>query len=309
MLQKIKNKLKRIIDFVRNPRRMVYDWIRRNPYKVKNDELFMRARWYFEMPFGLDLRHPKRYNEKLQWLKLHDHNPLYSKMVDKYEAKKYVAGIIGEEYIIPTLGVWNSVEEIDWDSLPNQFVLKCTHDSGGLVICKDKKTLDVEAAKKKIKHSLETDYYALGREWPYKNVPRRVIAEQFMEDSKTEELRDYKFFCFDGQVKALFVASERYKNGHPYFDFFDENYNHLPFERGYSSAPESPEKPATFLEMKCLAEKLSKGFTHIRADFYEIDGKPYFGEITLYPGNGVEPFIPDEWDYTFGSWLKLPIDK
>lgn len=305
----MKNKVRRILDLVQNPRRTIYDWIRKNPNKVKNDELFMRARWYFEMPFKLDLRHPKRYNEKIQWLKLHDHNPLYIKMVDKYEAKIYVENIIWGGYIIPTIGVWNSVEDIDWDSLPNQFVLKCTHDSGGLVICKDKNTLDIEAAKKKIKHSLETDYYVLGREWPYKNVPRRVIAEQYMEDAKTSELRDYKFFCFDGVVKALFVASSRWKNAHPYFNFFDENYNPLPFERGYSAAPEIPEKPVSFVKMKELAEKLSKDLTHVRVDFYEIGDKPYFGELTLYPGNGVEPFRPDEWDYTFGSWLKLPIDK
>ena len=230
-------------------------------------------------------------------------------MVDKYEAKKYAADIIGEQYIIPTLGVWDSVDEIEWDILPNQFVLKCTHDSGGLVICKDKKTIDVEAAKNKIKRSLETDYYALGREWPYKNVPRRIIAEKYMEDTETKELRDYKFFCFDGVIKALFVASARWKKGHPYFNFFDENYNPMPFERGYSAAPDIPKKPVSFEKMKKLAEKLSEGFIHLRVDFYEINGKPYFGELTLYPGNGVEPFKPDEWDYTFGSWLKLPIDK
>jgi hypothetical protein len=287
----------------------VYDWIRRNPYKVKNDELFMRARWYFEMPFKLDLRHPKRYNEKLQWLKLHDHNPLYSKMVDKYEAKKYVADIIGEEYIIPTLGVWNSVEEIDWDSLPSQFVLKCTHDSGGLVICKDKTQLDIEKAKTKIKRSLETDYFALGREWAYKNVPHRVIAEKYMEDTKTKELRDYKFFCFEGVVRALFVATDRQNRSEPYFDFFDENYNHLDLKHGHENAPTIPEKPLSFNKMKELAEKLSKGLIHVRVDFYEIDGKPYFGELTLYHHNGIVPFRPDEWDYTFGSWLKLPIDK
>ena len=309
MLQGIKNRVRRIVDFVRNPRRVVYDWVRRNPYKVKNDELFIRARWYFEMPFNLDLRHPKRYNEKLQWLKLHDHNPQYSKMVDKYEAKKYVADIIGDEYIIPTLGVWNSVEEIDWDSLPNQFVLKCTHDSGGLVICKDKKQLDIEKAKKKIKRSLDTDYFALGRDWPYKNVPHRIIAEQYMEDSKTKELRDYKFFCFDGVIKALFVASARYDREHPYVNFFDDNYQPLPFERGYEQTLCYPEKPSSFLKMKNLSEKLSKDFTHVRIDFYEIDGKPYFGEMTFYPGNGLEPFYPDKWDFIFGSWIKLPIDK
>ncbi len=301
--------LKRSIYIALNPIKTFYEYIYQHPEKVNNDELYIRAMWYVRMPFKLNLRHPKRYNEKLQWLKLHDRNPLYTRMVDKYEAKKYVAGIIGEQYIIPTLGVWNDVEEIDWDSLPDQFVLKCTHDSGGLVICKDKNNLDIEAAKFKLRRSLNTDYYLLGREWPYKNVPRRIIAEQYMEDSKTKELRDYKFFCFHGEVKALFVATERQNRKEPYIDFFDSNYHHLAMERGHTNSPVIPEKPISFDKMKVLAGKLSKGFIHIRVDFYEINGVLFFGELTLYPGNGIEVFYPDKWDYIFGSWLKFPIEN
>lgn len=310
MQQKIKRYYRYVKSSIRHPLQAYYSWITLNPQRIKNDKLFIRASWYFLMPnVKLNLRKPKRYNEKLQWLKLHDHNPLYITLVDKYEVKQYVSGIIGEQYIIPTLSVWHSVEDIDWNLLPNQFVIKCTHDSGGLVICKDKSKLDVEVAKKKLQRSLDTNYYYLGREWPYKNVPHRIIAEQYMEDAKTKELRDYKFFCFNGKVKALFVASERYINGHPYVTFLDENYNPLPFERGYSSSPEIPEKPMSFELMKKLAEQLSRGFIHVRVDLYEINGKPYFGELTFYPGNGMEPFVPDEWDYIFGSWLKLPIEK
>ncbi len=305
----IKYLLKRFAYITIHPRKTIYEYIYCHPKKVKNDELYIRAMWFVSMPFKLNLRHPKRYNEKLQWLKLHDRNPLYTRMVDKYEAKHYVAEIIGEQYIIPTLGVWNAVEEIDWDSLPDQFVLKCTHDSGGLVICKDKKNLDIEAAKIKLRRSLNTDYYLLGREWPYKNVPRRIIAEQYMEDSKTKELRDYKFFCFNGVVKVLFVATERQNRKEPYFDFFDDNYRHLELKHGHENSPIVPEKPSSFARMKELAEQISKGFLHLRVDFYEIDNKPYVGELTFYHHNGIVPFIPDKWDYIFGSWLKLPIDN
>lgn len=306
----IKYLLKRFVYIIYNPRKTFYNYIKNHPEKVKNDELYIRALWYYHMPFELNLRHPKRYNEKLQWLKLHDRNPMYTKMVDKYEAKQYVAGIIGERYIIPTIGVWDSVDDIDWASLPDQFVLKCTHDSGGLVICKDKKSLNIEDVKKKIQRSLEKDYYILGREWPYKNVPRRIIAEKYMEDTRTKELRDYKFFCFDGKVKALFIASERMTAGEETkFDFFNENFQHLPILNGHPNASVQPEKPHGFEEMKMLASKLSNNIPHVRVDFYEVDENIYFGELTFFHWSGFIPFKPDEWDFIFGSWIKLPIDK
>lgn len=237
----------------------------------------------------LNLKAPETYTEKLQWLKLYDRRPEYVKMVDKYEVKKYVADIIGEEYIIPTLGVWDRFEDIDFDALPDQFVLKCTHDSGGLAICKDKSTFDIAAAKEKIEKSLKENYYWHSREWPYKNVNPRIIAEVYMEDETTQELRDYKFFAFDGTVKALFIASERYAAEETKFDFFDENFNHLPFTNGHPNAKIMPEKPVTFEKMKQLAAKLSAGIPQVRVDFYEVNGKIYFGELTFAHWGGLMP--------------------
>ena len=273
--------------------------------KLSDEEYLCRV---FKLKTGkrLNLKDPQTFNEKIQWLKLYDRKPEYTKMVDKYEAKNYVAERIGEQYIIPTLGVWESFDDIDFESLPEQFVLKCTHDSGGLVICRDKKTLDIEEARKKIEWSLKREYYWLWREWPYKNVKPRIIAEKYMEDSKTSELRDYKFFCFNGEVKILFVASERQGEGETKFDFFDMDYNHLPIINGHPNATILPQKPVCFEEMKTLAAKLSKGIPHLRVDFYEVDGKVYFGELTFSHWGGLVAFEPEEWDKKLGDWIKLP---
>lgn len=280
---------------------------RRGFYKNKSDEAYLKKAFRARFHRKLDLKDPKTYNEKLQWLKLYDRRPEYTPMVDKYEVKKYVADLIGEQYIIPTLGVWDSFHDIDFDALPDQFVLKCTHDSGGLVICRDKSALDKEKAKEKIERSLARNYYLHGREWPYKNVKPRIIAEQYMEDSETAELRDYKFFAFDGEVKALFIASERgSETEETKFDFFDAEFNHLPFLNGHPNAAVLPKKPQNFELMKQLASKLSRGIPQVRVDFYEANGRVYFGELTFSHWSGMMPFEPEEWDYTFGSWIKLP---
>lgn len=272
-----------------------------------NPEKYIFGVFRKRMGCELNLEHPKTFSEKLQWMKLYDHNPLYTQLVDKYEVKQYVKDKIGEQYIIPTLGCWDSVEDIDFDGLPNQFVLKCTHDSGGLVICKDKKQLDVKKAKKKLKKSLRRNFYYMGFEWPYKNVKPRIIAEQYMEDSKTQELRDYKFFCFDGVVKAMFIATERQKEGEDVkFDFFDADFNHLPFKQGHENAAVTPAKPKCYEEMKKQASVLSKGLPQVRVDFYEVDGRVYFGEMTFFHHGGWTRFEPEEWDSTFGQWIVLP---
>ncbi len=275
---------------------------------IKDDETYVRLRWRLCMDYPLDLENPKTFNEKLQWLKLHDHNPLYTTMVDKHDVKKYVANIIGEEYIIPTIAVYDKVEDIDFDKLPNQFVLKWTHDSGGLVICKDKSKLNVDVARKKLKKGERNHYFWRSREWPYKNVKPRIIAEQYMEDSTTSELRDYKFFCFDGEVKALFIATDRQKKGEETkFDFFDADFNHLDIKNGHPNAEIHPAKPAMFEKMKVLAATLSKEIPQVRVDFYEVNGKVFFGELTFSHWSGMKPFEPREWDYKFGDWIKLPI--
>lgn len=291
-------------------KRVIYGLNRRGFLGFLSDKAYIKLMFKVALGKKLNLKEPKTYSEKLQWLKLYDRRPEYSTYVDKYEVKNYVAEKIGKEYIIPTLGVWESFDEIDFGSLPEQFVLKCTHDSGGLVICKDKSKLDISKAKAKIEKSLKTNYYKLGREWPYKNVKPRIIAEQYMEDEKTKELRDYKFFAFDGDVRAVFIATERQiENEETKFDFFDAEFNHLPFTNGHPNAKVPPEKPINFEKMKELAAKLSKGIPQVRVDFYEVNGAVYFGELTFFHWGGMKPFDPEEWDYTFGSWIKLPNKK
>lgn len=300
-------KIKKLFRLIFHPSLLLFHVVSRYPWLMQNDRKFIQIQWKNRMDYPLNLDHPKTYNEKLQWLKLYNQNPLYSVLVNKYLVKDYVAKVIGDEYIIPTLNVWDDVESIDFDSLPNQFVLKCTHDSGGLVICKDKKVLNVAEAKTKIQKSLQTDFYLLGREWPYKNVGRRVIAEQYMEDDETKELRDYKFFCFNGIPQFLFIATGRQTKDEPDFDFFDMNFNHLPFKHGHPNASVLPQKPKNFELMKSLAEKLSVGMPHVRVDLYEINGKVYFGELTFFHHSGMVPFDPQEWDYKLGQMIELPL--
>lgn len=284
-------------------------FIERLMYYLGTDKQYIKYKFKNNMGYFPNLKNPRTYNEKLQWLKLYDRKSIYTTMVDKYAVKKYVAERIGFQYIIPTLGVWDSFDEIDFDSLPNKFVLKCTHDSGGLVICNDKSKIDIEATKAKINNSISTNFYKQCREWPYKNVPRRIIAEEYMEDSKTKELRDYKFFCFDGNVKWLFIASDRQNHNEPYFDFFDDDFKHLSLKHGHPNAPVLPSKPLCFEEMKTIAKTLSMGFPHVRVDFYEVNGKVYFGEMTFFHHAGMVEFEPQEWDYIFGEMINLTITK
>lgn len=274
--------------------------------KFLNDKSFIRFQYRALTGYTLDLNNPKRYNEKLQWMKLYDRNPLYTKLVDKHEVKTWVANRIGEEYVIKTLGVWENVSDIKWDALPKRFVLKATHygDNLGVVICKDKEDFDKEKACNSLTEAMKKDYYQNGREWPYKDVPRKIIAEEYKED-EYGELRDYKFFCFDGEVKAMFVATDRSK-GHVCFDYFDKDFNHLDFIQSHPQSSRPITKPNGYDEMIRIAEQLSNGFPHMRVDLYNCSGKIYFGEITLFHYGGCVLFHPDSWDYTFGDWLKLP---
>ncbi len=271
------------------------------------DKLYLKIKFKILMGKQLNLKDPQSFNEKLQWLKLYNRQPEYTMMVDKVRVKDYVASIIGEQYIIPTIAVWKDPDEIDFDKLPECFVLKVNHNSGtGMYICKDKSKMNAEKVKAELRKGLNEDYFKKNREWPYKDVPRSAFAEQYMED-QFGELRDYKLFCFDGKVKALFIASDRSKGEHEVkFDFYDWDFHHLPFTNGHPNADVTPNKPESFEEMKRLAEKLSKGIPHVRIDFYDINGKVYFGEMTFFHWSGMKPFVPEEWDYTFGSWIVLP---
>lgn len=302
------NILKKGFDYLRDPKKLLYSLDNKRIINLK-DSTFLQYRYYYTFNKKLDLNNPKTFNEKLQWLKIYDRKKEYSLMVDKYEAKKYVSEIIGEEYIIPTIGVYNSWKDIDFEKLPSQFVIKCTHDSGGLIIVKDKDKLNIEEARKKINKSLNTNYYYSGREWPYKNVKPRIIIEKYMEDKQTKELRDYKFFCFNGRVECFKIDFDRQIEHHA--NYYDKEGNILKF--GEESFPPCFEKklsmPINLNKMISLAEKLSKGFPFLRVDFYEMNGKVYFGELTFYPASGFGKFTDEEWDRKLGDFIDLGLVK
>ena len=263
------------------------------------DEPYLKLLYRCAMGRPLDLEHPKSYNEKLQWLKLHDRDPLYTRLVDKLAVKDYVAEKIGAEYVIPVIGgPWDSAGEIDFDALPEQFVLKCTHDSGGVVICRDKAQFDREAARAKLERALRRSFFQLYREWPYKDVKPRVFAERYLEDAK--------LYTFRGRTRFVLVAGDRNTGRVPGYDYYDQDFRHLPFRRGHANAPTPPAPPAGFAHMKELASVLGGDFPHVRVDFYELDGRVYFGELTFYPGSGLAPFDPPEWDAWAGRFLTLP---
>ena len=271
------------------------------------DKLYIKIQFRLAMDKWPDLKNPQTFNEKLQWLKLYDRNPLYTTLVDKYAVRQYVAEKIGEEYLIPLVGgPWKSADEIDFDALPEQFVLKCNHDSGGVIACKDKSKLDVEAARAKLNKRLGVNYYYANREWPYKNVEPCIIAEKYMENHGAD-LCDYKWYCFDGEPKYLLITEDRNNGGElTKYNYFDMDYTALPF---YNSGPHSkvlPQKPESFARMRAIAEKLGEGFSHIRVDLYEVGDKIFFGELTLYDSSGMEKFDPPAWDKKIGSWLTLP---
>lgn len=290
----------------------------KNPFVVfRLPKLQQRMRWlpdavYLKLVYRarigrpLNLNSPKGFNEKLQWLKLYDRNPLYTKLVDKAEVKPWVAERIGWEHVVPTLGVWDSFDDIDFGALPERFVLKCTHDSGGLAICRDLSTFDMAAARRKIERSLANNYFWSGREWPYKDVRPRIIAEEYLDPAGEQVgLTDYKVMCFGGQARCEFTCTGR-SDGNLHVDFFDTEWNHMPFTRHYPNADVPPEAPERLKDMVAMAERLSEGMPFVRVDFYEVAGQYYFGEMTFYPGSGMEEFDPERWDEELGSWIELP---
>lgn len=274
--------------------------------KQLSDKAYIEWKWFVTFGRRINLDNPHTFNEKLQWLKLYNRIPDYTRLVDKYEVKKHVAALIGEQYVTPTLAVYEHAEDINFDALPNQFVLKTTHDSGGIVICTDKSKLNKEKAIKTLDKALKTDFYAYTREWPYKDVPRRIIAEQYIP-TPDGDLRDYKFFCFDGVPKVMFVAADRFTPGEETtFDFFDMDFNHIDVRNGHPNATKVIEKPEGFELMKELAARLSAGMPHVRVDFYDINGKIYFGEMTFFHFSGFVEFKPQNLDNVMGEYIHLP---
>src|SRR5699024_15490 len=296
----MKNKL---FNMIKNPNKFLYSLASRGYLDFLSDKTYLKIFYSARMDRKLDLDNPITFNEKIQWLKLYDRKPEYPKLVDKYLVRNYVKDTIGEEYLIPLLGVWNSFDEIDFSKLPNQFVLKTTHDSGGVFICKDKSKFNFEEAKQLINKSLSRNYFYRFREWVYKDVTPRIIAEKFMVKNDGNGLDDYKFFCFNGEVKAMFVATERSTNVK--FDFFDPDFNRLPLKQHYPNSNKNLKKPKNLNDMLEIAKILSKDMPHVRVDLYNDNGKIYFGEMTFYHFSGARKFEPEKYDEIFGSWIDL----
>ncbi|MCI9142670.1 MAG: glycosyl transferase [Lachnospiraceae bacterium] len=271
-----------------------------------SDEGFLKLSYHIYLNRKLDLNNPQTFNEKLQWLKIHDRNPLYIQYVDKYEVRKYIASRFGCDLLIPVYGVWDTADDIDFQALPEQYVLKCTHDSGSICICDNKKTFDIDAAKRKLNNRLRHNLFYWGREWPYKGVKPRIIAEKYMVDTAgRKELTDFKLMCFNGKVRCSFTVTDRFSEDGLKVTFFDREWNRMPFERHYPADKKDIPKPASYDRMVVIAEEISTGHPFMRIDFYEINEQVFFGEITLYPGNGMEEFIPEEWDLKLGEWIQL----
>lgn len=300
----------RIKKHLKRPQNLFYKIVCLRPEWIKNDKLYLEARYSLSFGRRLRLENPQTFSEKLQWLKLFDRKPEYIQMVDKYAAKEYVAKKVGQNYVVHNYGVWDKVEDIEWDKLPNQFVIKTTHDSGGIVICRDKSLLDTKEAEKKLKKGMESDFYYEGREWPYKNVPHRIIAEEYlMPDPETNDLPDYKFFCFNGHPKYCQLISGRGKR--LCSDFYDKEWKHQSFHepRNIPFADNSFKKPENYEKMWEIASILSEGIPFIRVDMYNVKGKIYCGELTFFPTSGYGGFNPEDWDYRFGEMLVLPIES
>lgn len=270
------------------------------------DRIYLQIVYFRHFKKFIDFDNPKTFNEKIQWLKLNYRKEEYTNLVDKYRVKQYITKLIGEEYVIPTLGVWKNVDDIDFKSLPEKFVLKCNNDSGGIVICKNKKDFDEVKAKSFLKERLKNNGYWYGREWPYKNVKPCIIAEKYMEDSISKDLKDYKFFCFNGSMEFFDIDIDRFIEHRS--NYYDRNGNFLPFGKTYCPPDYTKkiEMPKNLDKMIELAETISHDTVLSRIDFYEIDGQVYFGEITFYPGSGFSPFTDEKWDYKLGDMIDLP---
>lgn len=293
--------MKKILHYLIHPKKIILYIMNKGGFKWIPDKIYLKWKYKLNMNKKLDLENPKTFNEKLQWLKLYDRKNEYTKMVDKHLVRNYVEEKIGNEYLIPLLGVYESFKDIDFDSLPNQFVIKPNHTSGDVYICKDKNKINYSKLEKMIQKWLKRKYYYYHREWPYKNVKPKIVIEKYMGDN----INDYKFMCFNGEVKCSFVCSDRNSNNGLHVTFFDKDFKKMPFERHYPSSKEDIKKPFNYEKMIELAEIFSKEIPFVRVDFYEIDNKIYFGELTFYPGSGYEEFTPEEYDKILGDWIPI----
>lgn len=274
--------------------------------KIMPDAIYLKIAYIIAFGKRLNLDNPQTFNEKIQWLKLYDRNPKYPEYVDKFEVRKFVRDTIGEKYLVPIIGVYDSVAEIDFENLPNQFVLKCTHDSGSVILCRNNKTLNFEAAKKNLNKYLKRNIFWQTREWPYKNIKPRIICEELIKTKDEKPPKDYKIFCFNGEPKFAFVASDRGVDTK--FDFYDIDWNRQPLKQHYPTSDYIIEKPGQWEKMLELAKSLSKDLPHVRVDFYiNSEDQILFGELTFYHFSGFEKFKPESFDYLLGSWIDLSL--
>lgn len=267
------------------------------------DKFYIKTLFRLLVGYKLDLNHPKSFNEKLNWLKLYDRNPLYTILADKIEVKKYVAKKVGEQYVVPSYGVWDSPDEVNFNSLPNQFVIKCNHCSGSMVICKDKNSLNEKATREILWKGMKYDYYWICREWVYKDIRHRITADKYLDDGTGNELRDYKFWCFNGVPKYMYCTI---KGENVYENFYDMDFVPVDINHGFPRHAPEFEKPNNFELMKQLASKLSEGIPFVRIDFFDVKGKVYFGEFTFYDWAGFYPFSNREMDMKLGTLIELP---
>lgn len=278
-------------------------------YNHLTDEKYIRRKYRAVFGSEPDLKDPKTFNEKMQWLKLYHRKQRQINMVNKLTVKDAVSQAIGRRHVTETYGAWPSFDRIDFEMLPDAFVLKCTHDSGGIVICRDKNTLDMEAARKKLEKALKTDYYLKSREWPYRYVKPLIMAEEYLESGDGGDLKDYKFFCFNGKPEFVLVCADRFNGSGLKENFYDLDWNLMELTRPAHGNGPAVKRPETLEEMAGYAAMLAKDEPFVRVDFYDVDGRVYFGEVTYFPASGFEPFAPEGWDEKLGSMITLPEKK
>lgn len=300
------NIVKKIIRFCLNKDYRFLILANRGFYAYLDDKKYLERMFRVQLGKNLNFENPVTFNEKIQWLKINNRESEYTIMVDKYKVREYISETIGEQYLIPLLGVWDSPDEINFDILPDEFVLKCNHNSGlGMCICKNKSTLNIEKVKQDLSNGLNENYYLLYREWPYKNVEKKIIAEKYMSD-QGKELQDYKIHCFNGIPKIILVCRDRFSDTGLTEDFFDIEWNHLNISReNCKHSVDKIKAPKNLKLMLRLARILSENIPFVRIDFYEINGKVYFGEITFFPASGLKKFIPEKWDIDLGNEIQL----
>lgn len=293
--------MSRLTQFKKNPRQLLFS-LMADSSRLWPDKLYIRLLYWHHLGGIIHYSKPGTFNQIMNWSKIYDRNPFYTELADKYRVKQYVKELLGEDAVVPCYGVWDHFQDIDFDRLPERFVLKCTHDSSGAIICRDKATFNYDKARSRINKSLATNYYWRFREWPYKNIPRRIIADEFLDDGSGHELQDYKFWCFNGEPRVMYITN---KGVHIYENFYDMDFRPLGINHGFERKQPEYSCPKGFKLMKEYASKLSKGMPFVRIDFFEVNGHVYFGEFTFYDWAGLRPFKTPEWDKEIGSWIKL----